>query len=293
MSQPPIKSVKRDTEVSDFVSETAHKKSWSRNRYTGILLAICSAVLFTCTGIIAKHLKETHVLNLSLFRFGGMFLFALPLVLRGYMVQGASLFGQIWPPTDKPSLIMLLLLFGRSTMGFSAIICYFHAVKYIPVGDVSVIGSMQMVTVALCAHVTLGEKCGVVPALAAVVTLAGIAFIAKPPILTGQDEYDVNTLIETSYAVGRVLFASVAVIFLRRLRTLNGTIVVLLAGLVQLVENGAAVLILGVFELPGDSWSWALCLGTGVLSFVSQMTLTLSLKCEEAGPFAIVWIASI
>lgn len=104
-------------------------------------------------------------------------------------------------------------------MGFSAIICYFHAVKYIPVGDVSVIGSMQMVTVALCAHVTLGEKCGVVPALAAVVTLAGIAFIAKPPILTGQDEYDVNTLVlnlsSSSNQVG-MRVSNIFVVFLDR-----------------------------------------------------------------------------
>lgn len=74
---------------------------------------------------------------------------------------------------------------------------YFLSVQYIPVADVSVIGSMSMVTVALLAHITLGERCGLVPMLCAILTLSGIVCIAKPPIITGKEEYDMDTLVHT------------------------------------------------------------------------------------------------
>lgn len=64
-----------------------------------------------------------------------------------------------------------------------------------PVADVSVLGSLSIVSVAILAHFTLGERLGLVTFLAALLTLGGIICIAKPPLLTGQDSYDMDTLV--------------------------------------------------------------------------------------------------
>lgn len=89
-----------------------------------------------------------------------------------------------------------------------------------------------------------------------------------------------------------MVFATVAIVFVRGLRTVNGPLVVLSVGFLQLVQNVVAVLILDVFALPSDTLTWVLAVGVGALSFASQMTLTLALKCEDAGPFSIVRTAS-
>jgi drug/metabolite transporter (DMT)-like permease len=89
-----------------------------------------------------------------------------------------------------------------------------------------------------------------------------------------------------------MVFATVAIIFVRRLRVVNGALLVGLVGLLQLAQNCIAVLILGVFELPEERGTWGLLFGVGILSFASQMAFTLALKCDDCSEFAIVRTAS-
>lgn len=61
--------------------------------------------------------------------------------------------------------------------------------------DTAVISFSTPVFVTLIAHVVLGEKCGIIPILTAVSTVFGVAVMTRPPILTGQAEYNSETLV--------------------------------------------------------------------------------------------------
>lgn len=45
------------------------------------------------------------------------------------------------------------------------------------------------------AHKVLGEKCGLVPIVSAIFTLLGVIVISRPPHLTGEEEFDLNSLV--------------------------------------------------------------------------------------------------
>jgi uncharacterized membrane protein len=195
-SSPAVEVTVNNVTSSKEGEQPPISKPWMKSRYAGLIRALVSGIAFSSTGILVKYLKGIHVLNLGLFRFMGMFLPALLFVIRSLISESpAVLFAPIWPVSDGSRLRTLVFLFARSFAGFASIFCYFLAVQRIPVSDVSVLGSLQMIAVAVLAHFTLGERCGVTPALAAVLTIGGILCIAKPPLLTGREDFDMDTLV--------------------------------------------------------------------------------------------------
>lgn len=84
----------------------------------------------------------------------------------------------------------------RSLDGCSAITLQFYALQYISMADTAVISFSTPVFVTLIAHLTLGEKCGIVPILTAIGTFCGVAVVTRPPILTGAADYDSKTLVQ-------------------------------------------------------------------------------------------------
>ena len=57
------------------------------------------------------------------------------------------------------------------------------------------IGFSSPVFVTLVAHKFLKEKCGIVPFLAIVITIAGMIVVARPPMLTGNKGFDMDNLV--------------------------------------------------------------------------------------------------
>jgi len=58
-----------------------------------------------------------------------------------------------------------------------------------------VITSSTSVFVTLFAHCFIGEKCALVPIITAVLTFGGVFVISRPPIFTGQEEFDTDILV--------------------------------------------------------------------------------------------------
>jgi len=83
----------------------------------------------------------------------------------------------------------------RGLMGSSAIILQFYSFKYISIADSTVICFATPVFVTLAAHVCLGEKSGIIPVIAGVVVLLGVGVIARPPLITGEEEFNNDNLV--------------------------------------------------------------------------------------------------
>lgn len=107
----PSSDIPSTTATTETKTKNKETTSWTKSRYAGIILAVLSGLLFTSTGIIVKYLKGYHVLNVGLFRFVGMFVPAIPLVLRACLDKRNNIFEPIWPPTDRKRLGMMMLLF--------------------------------------------------------------------------------------------------------------------------------------------------------------------------------------
>ena len=65
--------------------------------------------------------------------------------------------------------------------------------------DSMVIASSTPVFMTFFAYFLLGEKCGVVPVVVALITLVGVGVICRPPWLTGGGVYDHDVLVSFLY----------------------------------------------------------------------------------------------
>jgi len=75
----------------------------------------------------------------------------------------------------------------RSFFGCTAATLQYYSLKYIPLGDSSVICNSYPVFVSILARVFLGEPFGIYTCLSTVVTLLGVVIVTQPPFLTGVE----------------------------------------------------------------------------------------------------------
>lgn len=76
--------------------------------------------------------------------------------------------------------------------------------KYITVADTRTIMAASVITVYFLGWLFLGEQCGIVPTIVAVMAICGIGVMTRPPILTGADAFDDETLV--SYVILTLIF---------------------------------------------------------------------------------------
>lgn len=101
-----------------------------------------------------------------------------------------------------------------------------------------------------------------------------------------------NFQIGTGFALSRMVLTSFKIVFVRYLRDMNASLVVMTTGFLQLMQCFVISLALGVFEIPTKLSDLGLLVLLGLIGFSSQMSLTWALKCEKAGPFAVVRTSS-
>lgn len=83
----------------------------------------------------------------------------------------------------------------RGTLGGTALILLFYSIQNLSLADALVISSCRPVFVTVVAHVFLGEPCGIFPAFAALLSVVGVGFITRPPVLTGDDHFNEDTVV--------------------------------------------------------------------------------------------------
>jgi drug/metabolite transporter (DMT)-like permease len=66
-------------------------------------------------------------------------------------------------------------------------------------GDALTIASSTPIFVAILARVFLGEKCGVITVVASLFTFIGVVAMTRPPMLTGAESFDTQTLVSESW----------------------------------------------------------------------------------------------
>jgi len=81
-------------------------------------------------------------------------------------------------------------------LGGASVILRYSALQYLSIGDTSVITYASPVLVIILAHFCLGEKMGIVPILAAILTLGGLVVVTRPPFLTGEQSYNTRNLVK-------------------------------------------------------------------------------------------------
>jgi len=200
----------------------------------------------------------------------------------------------------------------RGFLGASSVILRYYALEYLSIADTSVITYATPVLVTVMAHFVLGEKMGIVPVLAAILTFGGVVVMTRPPFLTGQKSFNTrNLVIEKHFhsssrleltlnfrlkinlhcfrfgqigialACGSLLCASLIVIITRKIRKVHFSVMTLAFGFIGLVLAFILAISFGVFQVPTELSETLLIFGLMSLAFIGQMAIVLALILEQ------------
>lgn len=84
--------------------------------YWGILLSLCNGLASTFGGLIVRYKDDFHPFSLAAYKFQGILLPALLIILYYYFVNKRNVFDTIWPLKDKDTLMKF---------GFTIVSCCF------------------------------------------------------------------------------------------------------------------------------------------------------------------------
>ncbi|XP_022124135.1 solute carrier family 35 member G1 [Pieris rapae] len=251
--------------------------------YIGLLLATLSSLFFSLCSVIVKSLVNIDPIQLAMFRFIGVLLPTVPIVI--YTEQ------PIFPQGKR------LLLILRSIVGTIGLMLSFYAFRNMPLADASVIVFSVPVFVALFARVFLKEPCGIWNTISIILTLVGVILITHPPFIFGDEKVESNenydSLRGAIAAFVSTIFGANAYVLLRVLKGLHFSVIMTNFGAIAILQTLFVSLVFGTLCMPNCGTERLLVVCLALFSYLGQILLTMSLQMEQAGPVAIARSADI
>lgn len=243
------------------------------NHYKGVVLALASSVFFTLTAVIVKYLKDIHPGEMAFFRFAGILLFSIPMLITA----DVAWFG----PRDKRHFLLL-----RGIAGATSLYLRYSALHYLPIANATVIVLSMPVFVCIFARIFLKEPCGIFHCVAIGITFVGIGFTTKISALVGLTESDgidrSGEITGLLYSMGATLVGASVYIFVRKVKEAHNSVILFNFALVAMIETGILTGLDDGFTIPTDGYTPWLLMILCVLSFYAQLLLTKALQIEEA-----------
>lgn len=243
------------------------------NHYKGIVLALASSVFFTLTAVIVKHLKHIHAGEMACFRFAGILLFTIPMLITANVAP----FG----PREKRHFLLL-----RGVAGATSLYLRYSALHYLPIANATVIVLSMPVFVCIFARIFLKEACGIFHCVAIGITFIGIGFTTKISSLVGITESEgfdrSGEITGLLYSMGATLVGASIYIFVRKVKEVHNSVILFNFALVAIVETSILTGLDDGFTLPTEGYTPWLLMALCILSFYAQLLLTKALQIEEA-----------
>ncbi|XP_045454098.1 solute carrier family 35 member G1 [Melitaea cinxia] len=251
--------------------------------YLGLILATLSSLFFSLCSVIVKSLVNIDPMQLAMFRFIGVLLPTIPIVI--YTEQ---------PVFPQGKRVLLIL---RSIVGTVGLMLSFYAFRNMPLADASVIVFSVPVFVALFARVFLKEPCGIWNTISIILTLIGVILITHPPFIFGNTQLETNqnynSLRGAIAAFVSTIFGANAYVLLRVLKGLHFSVIMTNFGAIAIMQTLFYSFVFGALCMPNCGTERFLVVCLALFSYLGQILLTMSLQMEQAGPVAIARSADI
>lgn len=273
VTRPSLSGISNPSSESGSVSHSISSWKLGLRPFKGILFAVLSSIFFSVTAVIVKYLKDIHPGEMACFRFLGILLFTIPMVITA----NVNPFG----PSEKRHFLIL-----RGIAGATSIYLRYSALHYLPIANATIIVLSMPVFVCIFARIFLKESCGVFHVIAIGITLVGIGFTSKVGALIGLtddegiDKY--KEIMGLSYSMGATLVGSSVYIFVRKVKECHNSVILFNFSVVAIIETSILTGIDGGFSIPHVGYAPWLLMLLAVLSFYAQLLLTKSLQLEEA-----------
>ncbi|KAG5678946.1 hypothetical protein PVAND_008565 [Polypedilum vanderplanki] len=239
------------------------------HQFLGIILSIASSLCFSLCSVIAKYLVEISAVELTLFRFFGIFFPSLSFAI--YKNEN------IFPERNFDRTILFL----RCFIGTTGLMLNFYAVQNMNLGDSSVIIYSTPVFVAIFSKIFLNEKCTLFNIFNILLTMIGIIFIVRPTIFFGISSTSSNSMWGIWAAILSAICGSNVIVLLRILKHIDSNVIMSSSGFFAIIYTYIVLIFLNEYCAPCGLKEKFLILLLAIFSYTGQYFLTTSLKYEE------------
>ncbi|ODM95118.1 Solute carrier family 35 member G1 [Orchesella cincta] len=265
---------------------TVSNKALGWKRYLGLIYTLISTNMFSLSSNILKLMGHVHPLNLGAYAFPVAALLSAPFIWYTLKIEKKPVMTNLLPVCKNKKVVFFMWFRAMTSVAITyGLIASF---KYISVADTRTILAASVITVNFFGWICLGEKCGVVPILVAVMALCGIGVMTRPPMLTGAESFDNETLIGVSLAFGCMILATIIILSLRFLQNVHHGVLNTFLYSWAFVSSIPFAIGFGKLEVPDNGWDIVGMLGVGVLWSLGNTFLVLALQAEEAGVVALI-----
>lgn len=244
----------------------------------GILSILIAVALFVVMDALIKWLSVRYpTLQIVFFR---SLVALIPIALLARQSGGLiSMFA-----TRRPGLHTLRCVFGLLSM-----ICFFHAVRTLPLADVIAIGFAAPLFMTALSVPFLGEKVGIRRWTAVIVGFVGVLIMVRP----GGDVFEAGAAVAL---IGTVFYALTMVVMRRLSRTDTTASITFYFAIAGSAVGGASLPFVWV---EPDATDWMLLIAVGLIGGIAQIFMTHAFRLAPVAviaPFdytAMLWGSAI
>ncbi|XP_076035399.1 solute carrier family 35 member G1-like [Oratosquilla oratoria] len=249
--------------------------------HVGLFMAVMSSFFFSLCSLIVKLLSDINPMNLALYRFVGILLPTLPILVHRQI--------EVFPRGSR------LMLIFRGIVGTISLMMQFYAFRHMPLADASTIVFSVPVFVALFARIFLKEPVGLFNVVVILMTILGVTLIARPPMIMGSlsDAYTKENWWGVVAAMCGVIVGANVYVILRTLKHLHFSVIMTNFAFVALILTPIVSWFTGGTCVPICGPERYLIVVLGAFSFGGQILLTKALQVEQAGPVSIARTADV
>lgn len=172
------------------------------------------------------------------------------------------------------------LLLLRGLLGYAALSCFFYALVHLPLAEATVIQYTNPVFTAILAVVFLSEHIRPRDFAFALISLSGVALMARPAFLFGGLDERLDPVAVGVALLGALLSAGAYVTVRRLGRTEDPVVIVFYFAL---IATAGSVPLTAMNPVLPMGWEWLGLLGIGVVTQIAQVFMTKGLREERAG----------
>ncbi|XP_022236483.1 solute carrier family 35 member G1-like [Limulus polyphemus] len=226
-SDPKLEFEIDETGVSSNEKNSAFQNNKKSKLFKGVIFTLSSTVFFSLNAVIVRHLQNVHPGEKAFFRFLGIFIFSLPLLIHSKQ-----------EPFGRRNVILMVFL--RGIFGSLALFMRFYAYHFLPIADASVIVFSIPIFVTIFARIFLNEPCGWFEGILLVFTISGITLMTKLPLqfLQSEESIDVSTkerIFGIAMALGSTIFASLVYIVIRKVKDVHHSVILFSYGWIGVI----------------------------------------------------------
>ncbi|RWS25916.1 solute carrier family 35 member G1-like protein, partial [Leptotrombidium deliense] len=249
----------------------------------GIFFALMYAFFMSTAVALVKFIKDIHPIEILVMRS------IMQLIVFGALAvnKGAPLLGN---PNERWHVL------GRALTGAINQGSWYLSVRLISLMDSSAIYYSAPVFVAVLAFILLKEPFGIFEGISVSITLIGVLLISRPkfiPFFNDGTTMTTETVEGLLLAIlGSFTFA-LSNIHIRKLQKTATEVVASWFSLVTIAIGVALVLIVDRFRSPHDLKQIVYIFLVGLCGILGQISFSLALKIERAGPVSIAQSCNI